>query len=150
MFLSLSLIYQSWKSLSHVWLFATPWTVAHQALLCMGFSRQEYWSGFPCYPSGDLPKPGIELESLTSPALAGGFFTTSTTWEAHITNPQAQPSNLWHYIFETHILLYFYVNSNQKMPHWVYQKSSCFQKTYNLGRCWKIIGFYHKDMHFKR
>ena len=65
---------------SHVWLFVTLWTVAHQAPLSMiRFSRQEYWSGLPCRPSGDLPDPGIEPVSLTSTALAGGFFTTSTT-----------------------------------------------------------------------
>ena len=67
---------------SHVQLFATPWTVAHQALLSMGFSRQEYWSGLPCPPPGDLSEPGIKSKSLTSPVLAGGFSTTSTTWEA--------------------------------------------------------------------
>ena len=61
---------------------AILWTVACQALLSMGFSRQEYWSGLPCSPPGDLPNPGIEPTSLTSPTLAGGFFTTSTTWEA--------------------------------------------------------------------
>ena len=48
----------------------------------MEFSRQEYWSGLPWPPPGDLPDPGIELVFLTSPALGGGFFTTSTTWEA--------------------------------------------------------------------
>ena len=48
------------RSLSHVRLFATPWTVARQAPLSMGFSRQEYWSGLPCPPPGDLPYPGIE------------------------------------------------------------------------------------------
>ena len=53
--------------------FATPWTVAHQAPLSMGFFRQEYWNGFPCPPSWDRPDPEIEA---TSPALAGGFFTT--------------------------------------------------------------------------
>ena len=53
---------------SHVQLFATPWTVAHQALLSMGFSRQEYWSGLPCPPPGDLPNPGIEPVSPMSPA----------------------------------------------------------------------------------
>ena len=47
----------------------------------MGFSRQEYWSGLPCPPPGDLPDPGIKPESLTSPALAGGFFTISATGE---------------------------------------------------------------------
>ena len=48
----------------------------------MGFSRQEYWSGLPFPPPGDLPDPGIKLASLESPALAGGFFTISATWEA--------------------------------------------------------------------
>ena len=65
---------------SHVWLFVTLWTVAHQASLSMGFARQEYWRGLPCPPPGDCPDPGIEPASLTSPALTGGFFTTSTTW----------------------------------------------------------------------
>ena len=60
----------------------TPWTVALQAPLTMGFSRQEYWSGLPCPPLGDLLDPGIEPTSVTTPALAGRFFTTSTTWEA--------------------------------------------------------------------
>ena len=61
------------QSLSHVQLFEIPWTVAFQAPLFMGFSRQEYWSGLPFPPAGDLPDPGIEP---TSPALAGGFFST--------------------------------------------------------------------------
>ena len=69
---------------SRVRLFETLWTIAHHAPLSMGFSRQEYCSGLPCPPPGDLPDPGIEPVSPTSPALAGGFFTTSTTWEAHI------------------------------------------------------------------
>ena len=68
--------------LSHVWLFMTLWTVAHQASLSMGFSRQEYWSGFPCPPPGDLSDLGIEPVSLKSPALAGRPFITSATWEA--------------------------------------------------------------------
>ena len=69
---------------SRAWLFATPWTAAGQAPLSLGFSRQEHWSGFSCSPPADLPDPGIEptLPSLTSPALAVGFFTTSATWEA--------------------------------------------------------------------
>ena len=50
----------------------------------MGFSRQEYQSGLPCPPLGNLPDPRIELASLTSPALASGLFTTSTTWEARV------------------------------------------------------------------
>ena len=68
--------------LSHVWLFATPWTVAHHAPLSMGFSRQEYWSGLPCPPPGDLPDPGIKPTSFMSSALAGGFFIPSATWTA--------------------------------------------------------------------
>ena len=71
------------KSLSHVRFSVTPWTVACQAPLFMRFSKQEYWSELPCPPPGDLPDPGIKPASLTSPALAGGFFTTDTTWEAH-------------------------------------------------------------------
>ena len=62
---------------------ATLWTVAHQALLSMGFSRQEYWSGLPCSLSGNLPDPGIKPSSPVSPALAGRFFPINTTWEAH-------------------------------------------------------------------
>ena len=50
----------------------------------MGFSRQEYWSGLPCLPLGDLPNPGTEPMSLMSPALAGRFFTTSATWEVPV------------------------------------------------------------------
>ena len=60
-------------SLSRIRLFAAPWTAAFQAPLSMGFSRQEYWSGLPFPPPGDLPNPGIEP---ASPALAGRFFTT--------------------------------------------------------------------------
>ena len=60
--------------LSRVQLFAVPCTVAHQAPLSMGFSRQEYWSGLPCPPPGGLPDLGIELASLTSPVLAGRSF----------------------------------------------------------------------------
>ena len=78
-------------------LFATLWAVACQAPLSMGFFRQEYSQyntiqysqynpihGFPCSPPGDLPNPETEPVSLVSPALAGRFFTTITTWEAPI------------------------------------------------------------------
>ena len=69
---------------SRIQLFVTPWTVARQALLSMGFSRQEDWSGWPCPPPGDLPDPGIKPASPMSPALAGRFFTTNVTWEAPV------------------------------------------------------------------
>ena len=64
--------------------FATPQTIAHQAPVSMGVSRQEYWSGLPFPIPGDLSDPGIEPESFMSLALAGGFFTTSANWEAHV------------------------------------------------------------------
>ena len=69
------------QSLHHVWLFATQWTPAHQASLSTGFPRQENWR-LPCAPPGDFLNPGIELMSLVSPALAYGFFTTSTIFES--------------------------------------------------------------------
>ena len=62
--------------LSHVGLFATLWTIVRQAVLSMGFRRQENWSGLPFPPPGDLPDPRIEPTSPISPSLAGGFFTT--------------------------------------------------------------------------
>ena len=65
--------------LSHfscVWLFVTLWTVACQAPLSMGFSRQEYWSGLPYSPPGDLPDPGMETVTPASPALQAGSFPT--------------------------------------------------------------------------
>ena len=69
---------------SHVLFFATPWTVARQAALSVGFSRQKYWSGLPCPPPGELPDLCLTSNlCLMSPALAGGFFTTSATLEAH-------------------------------------------------------------------
>ena len=65
------------------WHCVTFWTVARQALLSMGLSRQEYWSELPWPPPGDLPNPRVKPMSLNFPALAGRFFTTSTTWEAY-------------------------------------------------------------------
>ena len=76
------------KSLSRVLLFVTPWTASYQSPLSVRFSRQEYWSGLPCSPPGDLPNPGIKPTSLTSPALAGGFFTTA----AAAKSPQSCPT----------------------------------------------------------
>ena len=67
---------------SHIQLCSTLRTVACQSPQSMGFSRQESWSGLPCPPPGNLPDPGIKPESLTTPALACEFFTTSGTWEA--------------------------------------------------------------------
>ena len=69
--------------LSRVWLFVPPSTTAHQAPLSKGFPRQEYWSGLPRPPPGDLPNPRIEPTSLESPALAGRFFTTEPPRKPH-------------------------------------------------------------------
>ena len=86
--------------LSHFQLFATLWTVALQTPLFMGFPRQEYWSGLSFPSPGDLPDPGIEPASLTFPALTGGFFTTSSTWEAkhilHLLRLYYASHTFWH------------------------------------------------------
>ena len=68
-------------------LFAAPWAVAHQAPLPVEFPRQEYWSGLPFPPLGDLPNPGFEPTSPAAPALAGGFFTTE---------PPGKPLSWWY------------------------------------------------------
>ena len=72
----LSSVHMHACTLSHVQLFVTPWTVAHQAPLSMGFSRQEYWSGLPWFSPGDFPDPGIEPSSLS---IVGRFFTIWAT-----------------------------------------------------------------------
>ena len=71
------------KSISRIWLFATPWTVARQAPLSMGFSRQEYWSGLPFpFPfPGDLPNPGIKPKS---PALQADALISEPPGKPHI------------------------------------------------------------------
>ena len=80
--------------LSHVWFFATLWTVACQAPLSTGFPRQEYWSGLPFPPPADLPDPGSKP---ASPALAGRFFTTEPPGKPQI-DLQVHPCYCkWHY-----------------------------------------------------
>ena len=64
--------------LSRVQVFVTPRTVAHEAPLSMGFSRQEHWSRLPYPPPGDFPDTRVELTALTPPALAGEFFTAES------------------------------------------------------------------------
>ena len=79
---------------SHLLLFVTLWTVACPAPLSIGFSRQEYRSGSPSTPPGNLPSPGTEPTSLMSPALAGRFLTARAAWETAgvPTPPQAAPA----------------------------------------------------------
>ena len=80
----------------HVWLFETPWTVARQAPLSMGFSRQEYWSGLLCLPAGNLPKPGIKPALRISSTLAEALYQ-----KHHLGSPKAvlnmglKPKILW-------------------------------------------------------
>ena len=77
------------KSLQSCSILATPWTVARQAPLSMRFPvRQEYWSGLSFASPGDLPNPGIRPTSVTSPALAGGFFTTEPPGKATGAGPR--------------------------------------------------------------
>ena len=112
---------------SRVRIFATQQTVAHKAPPSMGFSRCEYWSGLPCPPPGDLPDPGFEPASLVSPALAGGFFTSSATiivinisreynYMLCLVTPSSEHPNivLWApgtYSFGISALLYHYVTA---------------------------------------
>ena len=78
---------------SHVQLFATLWTVAHQTPLSMGFSREEYWNGLLFPSPGDLPDSGIEPTSLLSPALAGGIFTLEPPRQRHTLQRKKRESN---------------------------------------------------------
>ena len=82
------------KSISHVRLFATPWIVARQAPLSMGFSRQEYWSGLPCPPPGDLPDLGTEPICLVSPALQADSLPTE---------PPGKPIIIYKYLLKIFI-----------------------------------------------
>ena len=70
-----------------------PMDYSPSGCLSMGCSRQEYWSGLPCPPPGNLPDLGMEPMSLMSPTLASGFFTAGTTWERGTTLPQLLKSN---------------------------------------------------------
>ena len=108
---------------------ATLWTVAHQAPLSTGFSRQEYWSGLPSPSPGDLPKPWIKPMSLTSPALAGGFC------------PPGKPT----IIITTQKSLFFiqkYILSTFFSRHWEYkneQKEVCCLESSHPTKRYKAI-----------
>ena len=103
---------------SRVRLFVTLWTVAHQdqALLSMGFSRHEYWRRLPFPSPGDLPNPQTKPRSLTSPALAGGFFTTEPRGkppEIKKKREQNQPNKNLHF----HRFVYRIVHSGIFFSH---------------------------------
>ena len=107
------------QSLSHVRLFATPWIVARQAPLSMGFSRQEYWSGLPFSSPVHRSHIGSELASPASPALAGGFFTTELP--GNVPPPLFFPSfnsffpllhsSPWHFSFQLLLCFFPYIPS---------------------------------------
>ena len=112
-------IIMKWNSLSCVWLFATLWTVAYQAPLSMGFSRQEYWSGLPFPSPGDLPNPATEF---ISPALTGRFLTIWATrevhWFYHNTNT-IKCYKMWYQYYER--ITYWLCGTNEvtvSMEHW--------------------------------
>ena len=87
---------------SHVWLYATLWTIVWQVPLYIGFSRKEYWGGSPCPSPGDLPDSGFQLTSLVSPALTGGYFYHYTTWETHLVQRvNLNNTNISLYIFQS-------------------------------------------------
>ena len=122
---------------SCVWLFVTLWTVAYQAPLSMGFSRQEYWSRLSCPPPRGLPDSRIEPAPLMPPALAGKFFSTCATWEAqhfltflkkflkqnkHITTKYLQGVEMWHCqmcLERNSILIRVWIPKKKPCSYWV-------------------------------
>ena len=84
--------------LSYIWLFATLWTVARQASLSTEFSRQEHWSGLPFSSPGDLPDPGVEPETLLSPASASGSFTIAPRPFINNSNMILNKQNILHFV----------------------------------------------------
>ena len=83
------------KSLSRVWLFATLWTAAHQAPPSMGFSRQEYWSGFPFPSPGDLPDPGIKPRS---PSLQADTLSSEPPGKLYMTTGKTISLTVWTFV----------------------------------------------------
>ena len=93
------------KSFSRIWLSATQWTVAHQAPMSMGFSRQEYWTGLPFPSSGGLPNPGIQVGSPTLRADSLLFWVTRESWHYVLGNTLGWPKSLFRF-FSSHITFY--------------------------------------------
>ena len=108
------------QSLSFVQLFAAPGTVAYQVPLSIWFPRQEYRSVLPWAPPGDLPNLGIKPKSLIFPALAGGFFITSTSWEVSF------------------FCMWF--------PSTIYWRNYSFSNIYSCLFCWKFIGYISTEL----
>ena len=116
-----------------MWISAAPWTVAHQAPLSTGSIGKNTGSGVPFLPPKDLPNSGIELMSLNSPALAGGFFTTSSTWEA-----------LWIF-FCTTLFRASPANNAGTQNSWRQSSMSIFMENQQLIKSGKMITESHND-----
>ena len=97
----------------------------------MGYTRQEYWSGLPCPPSGDLPDPGIKL-GLMSPELAGGLFNSSTTWQALSIRSQHLNIMLAYYLlFEGGTWKYSFLQNIEKL-FWQIRENGLENEIYYL------------------
>ena len=134
------------------WLFLAPWTVAFQATLSMGFPRQEYWSGLPFPSSGHLPNPGIKP---ASPALAGGFFTSSTTFGKPyiwLTKRKNYYKSIFFFCipdFNIYSCISLFFPSSDNFMSEVISKDSCKKKVYLFlpvctsvhTKCWILLPF---------
>ena len=110
----------------------------------MGFCRQDYWSGLPCPPPGNLPHPGIEPTSLRSPALVGRFFTTSAAWEAHSCYTAYQCNQV-----KTEIILVSFLCRRKTLSKMKTANILCFcvweretEKDWECLMAWKRYGWY--------
>ena len=131
----------------------TLWTTAHhQALLSLGFPKQEYWSGLSCPLPGDLLDPGIELMSITPLALVGGFYTTSATREAYMCICICTYVYVYIYIY-THTHTYTF--EKEMAPHssilswkipWT-EESGGPQSVHGVPECWTQLSETHTQTH---
>ena len=121
---------------SPVQLFTTPWTVAHQAPLSISFSRQDYWSGSPCPPPGDLPDPGIELASLVSPALAGVLYHWCHLGSHNSFGFHSLDCCLWPSLFLFFFFLIYLFLAVLGLPCWARVFSGCGKQGYCSHCAW--------------
>ena len=105
--------------LAHIWLFAILWTAAHQAPLFIVFSRQEFWSGFPCPPLGDFPTQGSNPHLIMSPALAGIFFTTGPPRKPRDRHLGISTSGTQNPSFSIYAYQLIWICLSSRLPVWV-------------------------------
>ena len=133
-----------WSHFSHVQLYATLWTIAHQDPLSMGVSREDYWSGLPCPPPGDLPEPGIEPMSLIS-CFGRQVLHHSATWEAHLCGSSKNYSFIYFMFIPIWILYIFIRTMDIWYPH-TYNFYSFFDNwiflSLSSGWLYCQLGFY--------